>query len=1127
MANLKLKQIKVKDVTYDLDVASPLKVTDLTAETVPANNVATAGAVKAYAAEKGHTHPAQTSVSGNAGSANKLNTNAGSTTQPVYFADGVPKVTTYSLNKSVPADAKFTDTDTKNTAGATNTSSKIFLVGATEQTSNPQTYSHDTAYVGTDGCLYSNNTKVSVEGHGTHVTYATAKPSMDGTAAVGTSTKVAREDHIHPVDTSRAAQADLEGHTTDLDLHFSAAERNKLAGITVINNTADANKRVKYAAEAGKATNDIDGNPIKTTYTTVADFNTHNADNSGAHSDIRLAISNLSQEVADLSNLDEGTLAQMSALLEDFKESGVDFSNMLETDDIIDNLTSTSSTKVLSAAQGKALNDKITTHTATHAPADAEKNVQSDWKVTDTSSDAFIKNKPAIVNNLTTNDATKVLSAAQGKALKDSLDSHMSSHAPSNAQANQKAFGNIMVGSTTIAAGSTTDTIELAGSNVTITPPDETNESIKVTIGITKANVTTALGYTPPTTDTTYSVATADVAGLVKPTMSTNTSPTINNVSDTAGKYYHVVMNSTNGNMYVNVPWVNTNSDYVSKSSVGNQTLSSGLQVAGKIKENGSWLEDKYLASAAFEAVVEPATEGINYTLSSDGTSYCCNYSSSHSQLSGKIIIAKSINGKPVTSIQPYAFEECESITSVVIPEGVTSIGNSAFAGCTALKSVTLPNSLTKIESYAFCDTALESIVIPDSVTTIESRVFKACSALKDITLPFVGKCTDYTDQTEGLFGYIFGAESYNGGTGASQKYGSGDDDYITYYIPNSLSSVTITGNSIPTGAFYGCNHIRNISLSENVTSIGSWAFGMCTMLYEIKLPSKTYSFGTDVFEGCVQLYSVKIPTGPSYLNGTFKECGNLQYVSLPSGIIGFTETFQNCAALQRIELPEGLEFIGDSTFSGCLNLTEINIPESVTEIGERAFSSCTALRTLRLPASVAQIGDYAFYSTSSLKVVFSNNVDYLGTGAFRESSNAEVYFAGTPEDWGSLTANSGDGDLDYEGGTVHYNYIYDFIELNDKLATIGSSYTHPTYTARTGYPITNVTPSFGSAFIVSQITSDSQGHVTGATSRLVKIPNTTATTSTAGLMSAADKTKLNAVPTFSYSNGTLTITTT
>ena len=52
-----------------------------------------------------------------------------------------------------------TDSDTKNTAGSSNTSSKIFLVGATSQATNPQTYSHDTAYVGTDGCVYSNSQK--------------------------------------------------------------------------------------------------------------------------------------------------------------------------------------------------------------------------------------------------------------------------------------------------------------------------------------------------------------------------------------------------------------------------------------------------------------------------------------------------------------------------------------------------------------------------------------------------------------------------------------------------------------------------------------------------------------------------------------------------------------------------------------------------------------------------------------------------------------------------------------------------------------------------------------------------------------------------------------------------------
>lgn len=53
-----------------------------------------------------------------------------------------------------------TNDDTKNTAGSTDSSSKLFLVGATSQAASPQTYSQDTAYVGTDGHLYSDSKQV-------------------------------------------------------------------------------------------------------------------------------------------------------------------------------------------------------------------------------------------------------------------------------------------------------------------------------------------------------------------------------------------------------------------------------------------------------------------------------------------------------------------------------------------------------------------------------------------------------------------------------------------------------------------------------------------------------------------------------------------------------------------------------------------------------------------------------------------------------------------------------------------------------------------------------------------------------------------------------------------------------
>ena len=61
--------------------------------------------------------------------------------------------------------------------------------------------------------------------HGTHVTYSTTAPVMDGTAAVGTASTVARSDHKHPTDTSRASKSELDTHTGDTTKHITSTER--------------------------------------------------------------------------------------------------------------------------------------------------------------------------------------------------------------------------------------------------------------------------------------------------------------------------------------------------------------------------------------------------------------------------------------------------------------------------------------------------------------------------------------------------------------------------------------------------------------------------------------------------------------------------------------------------------------------------------------------------------------------------------------------------------------------------------------------------------------------------------------------------------------------------------------
>ena len=90
--------------------------------------------------------------------------------------------------------------------------------------------------------------------------------------------------------------------------------------------------------------------------------------------------------------------------------------------------------------------------------------------------------------------------------------------------------------------------------------------------------------------------------------------------------------------------------------------------------------------------------------------------------------------GNSVTSIGNSAFRECSELTSVTIPSSVTSIGDYAFSGCSGLTSITIPNSVTYIGDYAFrgCS-GLTSVTIPNSVTSIGREAFSGCSGLTSI----------------------------------------------------------------------------------------------------------------------------------------------------------------------------------------------------------------------------------------------------------------------------------------------------------------------------------------------------------------------------------------------------------
>ena len=127
----------------------------------------------------------------------------------------------------------------------------------------------------------------------------------------------------------------------------------------------------------------------------------------------------------------------------------------------------------------------------------------------------------------------------------------------------------------------------------------------------------------------------------------------------------------------------------------------------------------------------------------------------------------------------------------------VTSIGTGAFNGCNNLTSVSIPNSITKIEDHAFYNcSGLNSITIPNSVTNIGRFAFAECSELTSVIISnSVATIEDYT-----------------------------------FYHSRNLTSVTIPSSVMTIGnqAFGGCRNLTSITISNGLVSIGRYAFSWC-----------------------------------------------------------------------------------------------------------------------------------------------------------------------------------------------------------------------------------------------------------------------------------------------------------
>lgn len=146
---------------------------------------------------------------------------------------------------------------------------------------------------------------------------------------------------------------------------------------------------------------------------------------------------------------------------------------------------------------------------------------------------------------------------------------------------------------------------------------------------------------------------------------------------------------------------------------------------------------------------------------------------------------------------------------------------------------------------------------------------------------------------------------------------------------------------------------IREVYLSDGITSIGKEAFAYCSNLTQISIPQTVTHIGA----------------------WAFSHCSSLREIVIPENVISIGDNvFYNCSSLSMVNIPGTVTSIGDSAFDGCGSLSSIMIPEGVTSIGDSAFYDCSGLSEISIPKSVASIGMWAFaYCNNLSKITILN----------------------------------------------------------------------------------------------------------------------------------------------------------
>ncbi|MDD6825955.1 MAG: leucine-rich repeat protein [Oscillospiraceae bacterium] len=352
-------------------------------------------------------------------------------------------------------------------------------------------------------------------------------------------------------------------------------------------------------------------------------------------------------------------------------------------------------------------------------------------------------------------------------------------------------------------------------------------------------------------------------------------------------------------------------------------------------------------------------------------------------------------SGSSLKYVDDHAFEKCEYLENLILPDSLLTIGNQAFKSLEKAGTISLGNSIISIGEEAFLNCKVNStteFTIPESVTKIGKNAFNNF-VMTNGTMTING-CTDLIPENVNS---ISSSESVATTVNAFTVEGANYTALISSDVFSGMevNSLVIGGivEKIGESAFKGVkfnsiNEQASLKIEGNVNTIGGYAFKGCDFKSELKFGDNVTTIEHGAFEGCGEF------------NGTLD--------------------------LNKVQT------IGNFAFSGMVKATGgLTVPLTVNSIGEQAFDSFAGSYNFdNNNNNDNKIGELVIEGGSSNQgqtlggLIFTNakfnNVKIIGTKIKEISAYA---FKNSPVN-----------------GSTPYNDIKGNLVISDSVTTIGKS---------------------------------------------------------------------------------------